>query len=135
VYLAGIRGVPATVLEAAAAFAGWSRAAIRRDLGITPGVTTERTRCLGAAPYTGGDPGIMHAGGSKPGRLPRHGQNGQSMIEGRLSVLFRDRGMKRCLAEGRERFELLVGAAILANNLLTIASLLKRRSSCGRRPA
>jgi IS5 family transposase len=27
-------------------------------------------------------------------------------IEGRISVLFRGRGMKRCLAEGRERFEL-----------------------------
>lgn len=28
----------------------------------------------------------------------------------RISVLFRGRGMKRCLAEGRERFEVLVGA-------------------------
>jgi hypothetical protein len=32
--------------------------------------------------------------------------------------------MKRCLAEGSERFELLVAAAVLANNLLRIASLL-----------
>jgi len=45
-------------------------------------------------------------------------------IEGRISVLFRGRGMKRCLAEGRERFELLVGAAVLANNLMVIARLL-----------
>ena len=45
-------------------------------------------------------------------------------IEGRISVLFRGRGMKRCLAEGRERFELLVGAAVLANNLMAIAGLL-----------
>ena len=37
--------------------------------------------------------------------------------------------MKRCLAEGNERFELLVGAAVLANNLMTIASLLAKRSS------
>jgi transposase, IS5 family len=31
-------------------------------------------------------------------------------IEGRISVLFRGRGMKRCRAKGRERFEMLVGA-------------------------
>ena len=56
-------------------------------------------------------------------------------IEGRISVLFRGRGMKRCLAEGRERFELLVGAAVLANNLLTIASLMQKRSADRRRAA
>lgn len=44
-------------------------------------------------------------------------------IEGRISVLFRGRGMKRCRAKGRPRFELLVGAAVLANNLLRIAAL------------
>jgi transposase, IS5 family len=43
--------------------------------------------------------------------------------------------MKRCLAEGRERFELLVGAAVLANNLLTIAALMQRRSASRRRAA
>jgi IS5 family transposase len=36
--------------------------------------------------------------------------------------------MKRCLAQGTERFELLVGAAVLANNLMRIASLLMERS-------
>lgn len=56
-------------------------------------------------------------------------------IEGRISVLFRGRGMKRCLAEGRERFDLLVGAAVLANNLLTIASLMQKRSAGRRRAA
>ena len=50
-------------------------------------------------------------------------------IEGRISVLFRGRGMKRCLATGRERFELLVGAAVLANNLLIIARLLAKKRS------
>jgi len=39
-------------------------------------------------------------------------------------VLFRGRGMKRCLAEGRDRFELWVGAAVLANNLMRIAAML-----------
>jgi IS5 family transposase len=48
-------------------------------------------------------------------------------IEGRISVLFRGRGMKRCLAKGRERFEILVGAAVLANNLMRIADLLERK--------
>lgn len=50
-------------------------------------------------------------------------------IEGRISVLFRGRGMKRCLAQGRERFELLVGAAVLTNNLLIIARLLTEKHS------
>ena len=48
-------------------------------------------------------------------------------IEGRISVLFRGRGMKRCLAKGRTRFELFVGAAVLANNLMVIANLLIKR--------
>jgi IS5 family transposase len=54
----------------------------------------------------------------------KKGQRFRAGIEGRISVLFRGRGMKRCLAEGRERFELLVGAAVLANNLLVIAERL-----------
>jgi IS5 family transposase len=54
----------------------------------------------------------------------KQGQRFRAGIEGRISVLFRGRGMKRCLAEGRERFELLVGAAVLANNLMVIARLL-----------
>jgi len=54
----------------------------------------------------------------------KDGQRFRAGIEGRISVLFRGRGMKRCLAEGREHFELLVGAAVLANNLMAIARLL-----------
>ncbi len=54
----------------------------------------------------------------------KQGQRFRSGIEGRISVLFRGRGMKRCRAKGRERFELFVGAAVLANNLLRIAALL-----------
>ena len=56
-------------------------------------------------------------------------------IEGRISVLFRGRGMKRCLFKGRERFEILVGAAVLANNLMRIADLLEKRKSKRRRKA
>jgi transposase, IS5 family len=37
--------------------------------------------------------------------------------------------MKRCLAEGIERFALLVGAAVLANNLMNIATWIRKRTS------
>ena len=56
-------------------------------------------------------------------------------IEGRISVLFRGRGMKRCRAKGRERFEMLVGAAVLANNLMRIAQLLEDQKPTRRRAA
>src|SRR6266851_8081468 len=65
----------------------------------------------------------------------KEGQRFRAGIEGRISVLFRGRGMKRCLAAGVERFELLVGAAVLANNLMKIATLLTRRSSRERKAA
>jgi IS5 family transposase len=58
----------------------------------------------------------------------KKGQRFRAGIEGRISVLFRGRGMKRCLAEGHQRFELSVGAAVLANNLMRIAALLTKRT-------
>jgi transposase, IS5 family len=58
----------------------------------------------------------------------KQGQRFRAGIEGRISVLSRGRGMKRCLAEGSERFELWVAAAVLANNLMVIAALLTKRS-------
>ena len=88
---------------------------------------------------------IPQRGGAKSAKREAHekspafkkGQRFRAGIEGRISVLFRGRGMKRCLAEGRERFELLVGAAVLANNLLTITStsLLLKRPASRRRAA
>jgi IS5 family transposase len=65
----------------------------------------------------------------------KKGQRFRAGIEGRISVLFRGRGMKRCLAEGHQRFELWVGAAVLANNLMRIATLLTKRLSRIRRAA
>ena len=59
----------------------------------------------------------------------KQGQRFRAGIEGRISVLSRGRGMKRCLAEGIERFELWVAAAVLANNLMIIATLLTKRLS------
>jgi IS5 family transposase len=65
----------------------------------------------------------------------RKGQRFRAGIEGRISVLFRGRGMKRCLAEGRQRFEVFVGAAVLTNNVLRIAALLQKPSARPRRAA
>jgi IS5 family transposase len=65
----------------------------------------------------------------------KKGQRFRAGIEGRISVLFRGRGMKRCLAQGRERFEVLVGAAVLTNNLMTIAHLLNQKQKRFRRAA
>ena len=65
----------------------------------------------------------------------KKGQRFRAGIEGRISVLFRGRGMKRCLAEGPERFEVLVGAAVLTNNLMNIAHLLNQKNKHLRRAA
>jgi len=65
----------------------------------------------------------------------RAGQRFRAGIEGRISVLLRGRGMKRCLLHGRERFELFIGAAVLANNLLILAALVQRRAARRRRRA
>jgi IS5 family transposase len=65
----------------------------------------------------------------------KNGQRFRAGIEGRISVLFRGRGMKRCLAEGRDRFEMWVAAAVLANNLMKVADLLMQRSSRKRKAA
>ena len=68
-------------------------------------------------------------------RAFKQGQRFRAGIEGRISVLLRGRGMRRCPLQGRERFEVFVGAAVLANNLLRIADLLRRRAARRRRAA
>ena len=65
----------------------------------------------------------------------KKGQRFRAGIEGRISVLFRGRGMKRCLAEGRQRFEVLIGAAVLANNLMAIAYRLNEKQKRHRHAA
>jgi transposase, IS5 family len=65
----------------------------------------------------------------------KQGQRFRAGIEGRISVLMRGRGMKRCRAEGAERFALFVGAAVLANNLMVLAALLSKRSQRRRKAA
>jgi IS5 family transposase len=68
-------------------------------------------------------------------RAFKKGPRFRADIEGRISVLLRGRGMRRCLLEGRDRFEVFVGAAVLANNLLRIADLLRQRRARRRRAA
>lgn len=59
----------------------------------------------------------------------KQGQRFRAGIEGRISVLMRGRGMKRCRAEGAERFALFIAAAVLANNLMAIGALLTKRAT------
>ena len=68
-------------------------------------------------------------------RAFKRGQRFRAGIEGRISVLFRGRGMKRCLAEGRERFHVFVGATVLANNLLAIGELRLKKQNRRRQAA
>src|SRR3982075_744254 len=65
----------------------------------------------------------------------KDGQRFRAGIEGRISVLFRGRGMKRCLAQGRRGSRLWVAAAVLSNNLMKIAALLTDRSLYRRKAA
>jgi IS5 family transposase len=85
-------------------------------------------------PQRGGHKSPERAGQEKSRRF-RAGQRFRAGIEGRISVLFRGRGMKRCRLHGRERFEVFVGAAVLANNLLVLAELLRRPARRRRRAA
>src|SRR6202161_695189 len=85
--------------------------------------------------------GIPQRGGNKTAerkafeRSPQFKQSQRFRvgIEGRISVLIRGRGMRRCLAKGRERLQVLGGAAVLTNNLMRIAELLKDQKPA-RRP-
>ncbi len=65
----------------------------------------------------------------------RDGQRFRAGVEGRISVLFRGRGMKRCLYEGLKRFEVFIGVAVLANNLLVLADLLAKKKPASRKRA
>src|SRR5216684_1756411 len=65
----------------------------------------------------------------------KNGQRFRAGIEGRISVLFRGRGMKRCLAEGRVRFVMWFAAPVLAYNLIKVSDLLIQRSSRKRKAA
>jgi IS5 family transposase len=88
-------------------------------------------------------PSIPQRGGTKTAQRQalekspafKKAQRFRAGIEGRISVLFRGRGMKRCRADGKERFDLFVGVTVFANNLLKIAELLIDKSKPRRRAA
>lgn len=65
----------------------------------------------------------------------KQGQRFRAGIEGTISVLMRGRGMRRCRDKGEARFEVLVGAAVLANNLMRIAQLLLKKHKPRKRAA
>jgi len=90
-----------------------------------------RTECL---PRRGGHKTPARATYEKT-RAFKRGQRFRAGIEGRISVLFRGRGMTRCLLTGRERFDVFVGLAVLANNLLRIADVLTTPARRRRRAA
>ena len=82
-------------------------------------------------------PSIPQRGGKKTAQRQafekspdfKKAQRFRAGIEGRISVLFRGRGMKRCLARGKERFTVFIGVAVLANNLMKVAEILLRREN------
>jgi IS5 family transposase len=78
---------------------------------------------LESIPQRGGHKTPERAAYEKSRRFKR-AQKFRAGIEGRISVLGRGRGMKCCRLRGRDRFEVLVGAAVLANNLMVIARCL-----------
>ena len=87
-----------------------------------------RTECL---PQRGGTKTAERTAHEKS-RSFKRGQRFRAGIEGRISVLLRGRGMRRCPLAGRERFEV---SAVLANNLLRIATLLPPHAVSRRRAA
>lgn len=82
---------------------------------------------LVAIPQRGGQRSVEQEQFEKS-RAFKQAQAFRSGVEGRISVLFRGRGMKRCLWSGHERFEIFIAAAVLANNLLVIAARLQKRT-------
>ena len=96
----------------------------------------QRAQCDGVRARRRRHVSIPRRGGSKTPQRRDHersaafkqGQRSGAGIEGRISVLMRGRGMKRCRAESDERFALFVATAVLANNLMIIGELLTKRS-------
>jgi hypothetical protein len=96
-------------------------------------LSLRRSRCIheNCPVFLSGEQHQSYVQADEKTREFKDGQRFRAGIEGRIS----GRGMKRCLAEGRERFELWVAAAVLANNLMKIAALLTDRSLRRRKAA
>jgi len=85
---------------------------------------------LECLPQRGGTKTPERAAHEKSRRF-KQGQKFRAGIEGRISVLVRGRGMKRCRLKGKGRFELFIGLVVLANNLLVLG---RHLASTQRRP-
>ena len=102
------------------------------DRGFYSSLTVDACRSAGVdvecIPYRGGGRPADRQAYEKTKPF-KNGQRFRAGIEGRISVLMRGRGMRRCLSTGQSRFEVFVGLAVLANNLLVLAELInaKRR--------
>jgi len=103
-----------------------------RDSGLLWDTVRGRGVTLVAIPQRGGKRSVEQEQFEKS-RAFKQAQAFRSGVEGRISVLFRGRGMKRCLWSGSERFELFLAAAVLANNLLVIAARLQKRPAAASR--
>ncbi len=101
------------------------------DRGFHSDANVEELRAAGVKleclPQRGGKKSAERAAYEKS-RPFRRAQRFRAGIEGRISVLSRGRGMKRCRLQGRHRFELFIGLVVLANNLLVIGRHLARKS-------
>ena len=100
------------------------------DRGFYSPVNVDALRTAGVGleclPQRGGQKTPERAAHEKSRRFKR-GQKFRAGIEGRISVLARGRGMKRCRFKGKYRFELFIGLVVLANNLLVIGRHLARK--------
>jgi IS5 family transposase len=119
-------GGPPRVMAGDRGFHSAANVALLEQAGV-------KVECL---PHRGGHRSAERTAHEKS-RDFRKGLKFRAGIEGRISVLARGRGMKRCRLSGRERFEVYVGAAVLANNLLAIARLLvaKQNAKTARKAA
>jgi IS5 family transposase len=97
------------------------------DRGFYSPVNVDALRDAGVGleclPQRGGQKTPERAAHEKSRRFKR-GQKFRAGIEGRISVLSRGRGMKRCRFKGKHRFDLFIGLLVLANNLLVIGRYL-----------
>jgi IS5 family transposase len=93
------------------------------DRGFYSAANVEALRAGGVAleclPQRGGQKTAARTDHEKSRRFKR-AQKFRAGIEGRISVLVRGRGMKRCRFKGKQRFDLFIGLVVLANNLLVI---------------
>jgi IS5 family transposase len=100
------------------------------DRGFYSPVNVDALRAAGVGleclPQRGGTKTPERAAHEKSRRF-RRGQRFRAGIEGRISVLARGRGMKRCRFKGKYRFQLFIGLVVLANNLLVIGRYLARK--------